>query len=199
VARLDAGDLSLPGRLATQIAFLDGHPEHAVVGAAIRHVDTRGNFLFDDRLPTQHDKIMSMFRYRPAVIHPSVMIRMDYLLTSGPYRDEFPGGEDYELLMRLGTQYKLGNVTEIFVVKERNPNSITANRRRLSLMSRLRVLWLYFDPWSIHSYIGMAINASFLMLPRSLVFKLRRWRGRGHARTPTTTVIGAEPDKRSPQ
>jgi glycosyltransferase involved in cell wall biosynthesis len=199
VARLDAGDLSLPGRLAAQMAFLDGHPEHAVVGAAIRHVDTGGNFLFDDHLPTQHDRIMSLFRYRPAVIHPSVMIRMQYLLASGPYRDDFPGGEDYELLMRLGTHYKLGNVTGIFVVKERNPNSITANRRRLSLISRLRVLWLYFDPWSIHSYVGMAINASFLIVPRSLVLKLRRSRGRGHVRTPATTAIGAEPGKRSRQ
>ncbi len=34
IARLDAGDLSLPGRLAAQMHFLDCHPDHAAVGTA---------------------------------------------------------------------------------------------------------------------------------------------------------------------
>lgn len=51
VARLDAGDLSLPGRLAAQTAFLDRHPEHAVVGTQTEYVDPSGRLLFHSHRP----------------------------------------------------------------------------------------------------------------------------------------------------
>src|ERR1700722_2036753 len=35
IARMDADDAALPSRLARQAAFLDGHPDVAVVGSAI--------------------------------------------------------------------------------------------------------------------------------------------------------------------
>ena len=111
VARLDAGDLSLPGRFAAQIKFMDGHPDHAVVGTATRYVDPEGGLLFDFHPPLRDHDLKRFLRYRAGLVHPSVMIRLQAIMACGGYRDRFRGGEDYDLFMRLGQSHKLANCT----------------------------------------------------------------------------------------
>jgi glycosyltransferase involved in cell wall biosynthesis len=173
VARLDACDLSLPGRFAAQLAFLDGHRAHAVVGTATRRVDTRGNLLFYTRPPRVHDAIKRTLRYRACITHASVMIRLQSLQTCGFYRNTFPGGEDYDLWMRIGGKYKLANLANVFLVVEVRGGSITSRRQQL-LLSRLRLLAAHFDPWSVHSYLGIVANSISLLAPRTLALKLRQ-------------------------
>ena len=173
VARLDAGDVSLPGRFAAQMEFLDRHPDHAALGTAARYVDTQGNVLFTYHPPLDHDALRRFSRYRPGLVHPSVMMRIRALLACGFYRDEFPHGEDYDLFMRLARAYKLGNLSSTLIIKEISPGSITSRRFPVAV-SRVRLLWAYFDPRSIHSYAGLAINAALILAPRGLMLRLKR-------------------------
>jgi glycosyltransferase involved in cell wall biosynthesis len=177
VARLDAGDLSLHGRFAAQVGFLEDHPNHAIVGTAARHVDDAGRVLFDDHPPAEHGAVMRGMRYRAALIHPSLMIRAAALRSCGAYQDLFPGGEDYDLYFRLAANYRFANLREIYVIKEINSVSITSRRHKL-LLVRLKLLAWYFDPRSVHSYLGIAVSASLLLVPRGVIFGLRRWRDR---------------------
>jgi glycosyltransferase involved in cell wall biosynthesis len=173
VARLDACDLSLPGRFAAQLAFLDSHPEHAVVGTATRRVDTRGNLLFYTRPPCDDHAIKRMLRYRTCITHASSMMRLRTVQAYGFYRNKFPGGEDYDLWMRIGRKYKLANLGKVFLVVEVRGGSITSRRQQL-LLTRLRLLATHFDPWSIHSYLGLVANSISLLAPRTLALKLRQ-------------------------
>jgi glycosyltransferase involved in cell wall biosynthesis len=172
VARLDAGDLSLPGRFAAQLAFLDGHSEHAAVGTAARYVDPGGYRLFDFYPPMSHGALLRMYRYRSGIVHPSAMFRVQALSDGGAYREKFAGGEDYDLFMRLSKTYKLGNLSTIFIVKEIRPGSITSRRLPIRI-SRLKLLMHYFDPWSVHSYLGIAFNTLLVFAPLALVLKAR--------------------------
>ncbi len=174
VARLDAGDLSLPGRLTAQAAFLDDHPKHAVVGTATRQVDVRGRVLYDFHPPTEHRDVVRGLRYQAALIHPSIMLRLEAVQTCGMYDNRFPGGEDYDLFFRLARLHKLANLQEVYVVKEINPYSITSRRRERQL-GRLRLLAWHFDHRSVHSYLGIVANALALLVPRRVIFGLRRW------------------------
>ena len=158
VARLDAGDLSLPGRFAAQLSFLDTHAEHALVGTAVQCVDPNGTFLFDYHPPTEHDVIICSLRYRAPIIHPTIMVRMKALIACGLYRDRFAYGEDYDLFMRLGRVYRLGNLGTAYVVVLIAPDLLSSKRQRI-LLSRLKLLVWYFDFWSIHSYLGLISNA----------------------------------------
>jgi glycosyltransferase involved in cell wall biosynthesis len=180
MARLDACDLSLPGRFAAQMAFLDEHPEHALVGAGTRRVDTGGRFLFSTRPPTDHDAIMRVLRYRSCITHASVMVKLRALRECGLYRNLFPGCEDYDLYMRLRTRYKLANLDETFLVVEIRPGSITSKRQSL-VIARIRTLLEHFDPWSMHSYLGLIANAVLLPAPRPLMLKLKQMRARQHS------------------
>ena len=172
IARLDAGDLSLPGRFVAQLAFLDDHPDHAVVGTATRYADPNSDLHFDFYPPADHKALARFYRYRSGLVHPSVMIRMSCLRTCGFYRDKFRGGEDYDLFMRLADKHKLANLKSIFVIKELSSRSITASRQPL-VMSRIKLLAHHFNPWTVHSYLGLMSNALLLLAARPLVLKLR--------------------------
>jgi len=177
VARIDAGDLSLSGRLAAQAAFLDDHPEHAVVGTATRHVDVDGRILYDFYPPREHGDIMRGLRYQAALMHPSIMLRLDAVQACGLYDNRFPGGEDYDLFFRLAKTCKLANLQEIYVVKETNPSSITGQRKKLrGRLGRLKLLAWHFDPGSVHSYLGIAANTLAILTPPHLIRTVRRWR-----------------------
>ena len=173
VARLDAGDMSLPGRFAAQSAFLDAHPDHALVGSAVRYVERGGDLLFDFTPPTDHGAIMRLLRYRAALAHPSIMVRLPVLLAVGGYRDTYLHGEDYDLYMRLGRTHRLANLAPAYVVMDVRSNSLSSNRQR-NLRSRLRLLIAYFEPRSIHAYLGLASNLLLMLAPRRSILRLRR-------------------------
>lgn len=176
VARLDAGDLSLPGRIGAQTAFLDANLGHAVVGCWARHVDEAGRGMFEFRPPAEHQKLMRFLRYRVGLVHTSVMLRFAALKEAGYYEARFAGAEDLELYLRLARQHKLANLERAFVVREITANSITS-RRKAIVAKRLRVLWHHFDARSLHAYLGITSNLAFFFLPRALVLGLREWRG----------------------
>jgi glycosyltransferase involved in cell wall biosynthesis len=181
VARLDAGDLSLPGRFATQLAFLDGHPEHAAIGTATTYADMKKGIRFDFHPPREHSDLVRFYRYRSGIVHPSAMIRMQALLACGLYRDQFLGSEDYDLFLRLAKKHKLANLGSVFVIKEIDAKSITSKRLRI-VVSRIRLLTWHFEPSSVHSYLGIIVNTVLLLAPRPLVLRWRQlisqWRER---------------------
>ncbi len=177
VARLDAGDLSLPGRMAAQMAFLDAHPDHAVVGCWAKHVDPDGKFLFDFHPPATHRRVIQFLRYRSGLVHTSIMLRLRALEELGFYREPFAGAEDVELYLRLARGYKLANLERTFVVREITPGSITSRRQTVAI-SRLHTLLHHFDGRSIHAYLGLASNLAFLLLPRASVLRVREWADR---------------------
>ena len=183
VARLDAGDLSLAGRMTAQMGFLDRHPDHAVVGCWARLVDAHGRLLFHFRPPAAHRRICRFMRYRSGLVHTSVMLRLAALHEVGFYGERFAGAEDVELYLRLARHHKLANLEHTYVIRETTPNSITSRRQRV-LRSRLRALLHHFDGHSIHAYLGIASNLGFLLLPRAGVIRLRQLAdrlGRPHA------------------
>lgn len=44
VARMDGDDVSLPTRLEKEVAFLDAHPEYAIVSTPMIFFDESGNW-----------------------------------------------------------------------------------------------------------------------------------------------------------
>ncbi|MBE0644480.1 MAG: glycosyltransferase [Bacteroidetes bacterium] len=105
IARMDADDASLPGRLTHQRAYLDAHPDIGLVGGQVEfggdHGSARGYALHVDwlnTLSTPEDIMLARFIESPFA-HPSVMFRRELVERYGGYRDgAFP--EDYELWLR---------------------------------------------------------------------------------------------------
>lgn len=100
IARQDDDDFSEPRRLELQIAFLNSHPEFAIVGTGVSLFDVEGEW---GRLSLKERPQPRDFLWNSQFAHPTVVMRADALRAVGGYRvaPETRRCEDYDLFMRM--------------------------------------------------------------------------------------------------
>ena len=169
IARHDCGDSDHEDRLASQLDFLKLHKDVMLVGCSAKFVLPSGKLKFVFDAPLSQAEIERQMRYSAAVVHPSAMFRAEIFSKLGCYTDEFPWAEDYELFFRILAKHQVRNIPEPLVIASYNKSGISISHRRVSLISRLRLQVKYFDPASIHSYLGVAQTFCLKFLPYSFV------------------------------
>ena len=109
VARMDADDISLPERLARQVAFMDAHP---AVGISGTWAEAFGEARFSMPNPTDSERIRAKLLFDSALVHPAVILRPTLLAQHGlAYRDLYPI-DDYDLWQRAARVFPLANLPE---------------------------------------------------------------------------------------
>ena len=174
VARLDAYDRLLTNRLVSQVSFLDTHPDHAIVGSDVDFVDWKGRPLYRYGPQLHHEAILHEMRYRPSFIHPAVMIRVEALERVGDYSEMYPGGEDYELFLRLLRHHKGANLPEILLHVYLDPHGISISQRRQLIRTRFQLQVENFSMASPHSYLGILRTALLALMPYQLLYAIKR-------------------------
>jgi glycosyltransferase involved in cell wall biosynthesis len=100
VARMDADDVSLPHRLAEQVAFLDANPNVALCGTWARTFGLGKSTQL--RPPATDDAIRAALYFDCPFVHPTVMWRQSTLKPEAMTFDaSFYPAEDFELWDRL--------------------------------------------------------------------------------------------------
>lgn len=96
IARMDGDDISLPTRLEEEVAFLDSHPEYALVSCAMINFDENGDWGIQRNVekPEKRD-----FIYCTPFWHAPVLMRHKILSSIGNYtvRADLRRGQDYYL------------------------------------------------------------------------------------------------------
>lgn len=115
IARQDQDDVSRPARLARQVAFLDAHPQCALVGtwAEIWRADERTSRAHAH--PSDGARLKFELLLNNPFVHSSVMMRKSALDAVGVYstdRNRQPP-EDYELWSRIARSFDVANIPEI--------------------------------------------------------------------------------------
>jgi glycosyltransferase involved in cell wall biosynthesis len=174
IARLDAGDVNDAARFARQSAFLDHHPDVAIVGSWTRHVDEDHRELYITRYPAAWEDILRCFHFRAAFSHPACMLRVASLRAIGAYDDRFTLAEDYELFWRLARRFPCANIPDVLVSRLESSRSLTS-RRRIE-MARLRLLlqWRHFGWTHGAAWLGLARSLGLLLVPGRAVLRLKR-------------------------
>lgn len=121
IGRMDADDISLPGRLLRSRALLEQDARLGAVGTLVEAFPEAevgdGMRLYVSWLNTllsPEDHARDLFVEAP-LCHPSVMLRRSALLEAGGYRD-VPWAEDYDLWLRLDERgYRLAKVPEVLL------------------------------------------------------------------------------------
>ena len=144
VARMDADDRSAPERLARQAAYLDAHPETAVVGCLVRAFppeEVRAGFRIYlewlNSLVSDADIRREMFVESP-LAHPSVMFRQSAVTAVGGYQ-EHGWPEDYDLWLRLylaGARF--AKLPEFLLDWREHAQRLTRTDRRYAVENFLR-------------------------------------------------------------
>jgi glycosyltransferase involved in cell wall biosynthesis len=116
IARMDADDVSLPERLARQVAFMQAHPH---IGACGAWVEVSGEGVSQRwEYPTSHRTIHARLLFDCAMAHPTVMfdhIRLHKARLS--YDSAYPCAQDYDLWCRAVGELSLGNIPEVLLVR----------------------------------------------------------------------------------
>lgn len=134
IAVMDADDISLPERLAKQVAFLENHPECVLVGSWVQLMDSAGMPLRIANQEVTHSEIeAAALTYAGSYITTNgYMARRDKVCDVGQYRD-FAPAEDRDLYLRLAECGQLANIPEVLYQFRRHVNSACfAQRQKLS-------------------------------------------------------------------
>jgi glycosyltransferase involved in cell wall biosynthesis len=130
VARQDADDVSHLDRLARQVAFLDSHPDVALLGTQVRHISSDGSSV----RAAGWEKAVTGVGIRWQILFDSPFIHATAMFRTGVVREELGGydegfatSQDYELWSRIVERYPAGNLPEALL--DFRSHSGTVSRR----------------------------------------------------------------------
>ncbi|MFM0629641.1 glycosyltransferase [Paraburkholderia xenovorans] len=173
-ARIDAGDRSVPQRLAKQRVFMELHPRVAGLGMWTQVVTREGKPLFMLTPPAEPDAIRRLRFFRSCLAHPSMMLRIDAVRAVGNYRAEYRSAEDLDLFVRLMEHYDCANLPELGLYYELNEGGISATKRRRQISSTLRLQLRYFNVANLYDWLGLAKNLLHLVTPYRALQRIKR-------------------------
>lgn len=113
VARMDADDVSLPGRLEKQLEVMRERPELAALGTWYDVIGAAGERTAVRTLPTEPAEIRWRLMLANVFAHGSMMLRREPVLAAGGYDESIGRAQDYELWLRLSSRHELANVPEV--------------------------------------------------------------------------------------
>jgi glycosyltransferase involved in cell wall biosynthesis len=115
IAILDSDDIAVPDRLERQVAWMEEHPDIAVLGGSMIEMDYRERKLRTQTYPLHPAHIREVLRRGTAFCHPAVAMRKRAVEAVGGYRAAFEAAEDYDLWLRLAERADMANLPDVLV------------------------------------------------------------------------------------
>lgn len=160
IARMDGDDISLPGRQEKEMAFLDEHPEYAIVSCPMIYFDERGEY----RRGYAHgnEATIENFSSGTPFCHAPSMMRKEALMAVGGYSESkwLNRIEDYNLWTKMyAAGYKGFRLKEHLYMMRDDRNAA----RRRTLRSRINAIyahWLGYRAlgFSAQGFVGYAVR-----------------------------------------
>jgi len=133
IARQDAGDVSLPGRLKKELSMFLADPKLALVSCGTRFCGPDGEFLYDEQKSSHEaDEALrspDLATLRGPASHPSTMFRREHYLRAGGYRPQFEVAQDLDLWTRLVELGRHEVVQEVLYEAILAPGTISGDKR----------------------------------------------------------------------
>ena len=129
VARMDADDLCAPERLERQVAFLDAHPEVALVASRARWVDALGAEIGIIDTPADGETLRRRLRRGNWIVHGTVMMRAEAVRALGGYDESMERAQDYDLWLRLSERHPIAALPDLLYTWRDHGGSVS--RRHL--------------------------------------------------------------------
>lgn len=126
IARMDADDIALPGRLEQQVAFLENHPEVGVVSCAFGYVGVAG-----ERLPITHVPRLATPPFYdpmrdPVILHQGAILDRHAVEVVGRYRD-IRAAEDLDLWLRLQeSRCRMASMADVLMLVRVLPSGVSS-------------------------------------------------------------------------
>lgn len=185
VARMDGDDLSLPERFEKEVAFLDSHPEYAIVSTPMIFFDDRGDWGCSKAIEVP--KIKDFVNHAPFHCHAPCMIRKEaYLAVDGYTVDKrLLRFEDCNLWYKLyAAGYRGYNLQEP-LYKMRDDRNAYQRRTPSARMRGVYVQWVGFRmikmPLKYYPYLLLEFlkDVAVVLMPEKIYTMLHKKRQQG--------------------
>jgi len=184
VARLDADDVSLPGRLQSQVERLDANDDVVVVGTWTQFVDERGRQRYVQRGKDDDKWLKRAMHFLSPFSHPSLMFRTRVAMEVGGYPNRYTNlAEDYDFLWRLAARGKFSMLERPLVRCTVTQSGLSISRRRAQLRARRNLQWEHIDA-TLPAWLGLITTVALQLVPvplltaaKGLTTSLRSHRG----------------------
>jgi glycosyltransferase involved in cell wall biosynthesis len=113
VAFLDADDLAYPHRLATQAAYMDAHPDTALLGAGYDVIDASGGVLATLTNPSGTAAVRLRMLFDNVIATSLAFGSRDALLAVGPFDESLAVGEDHDMWARVASRNPIARLAEV--------------------------------------------------------------------------------------
>ncbi len=140
IVRMDCDDISLPERLAKQVAYMESHKEVAVCGTWAKVIGNGKSQIW--KLPNHVKVIKCGLLFNSNIIHSSAILRSKVFKNANlNYDSFFLHAEDYELWIRTSRKYNLSNLPQILIHYRLHSQQISQryNKAQLSSAKRIRL------------------------------------------------------------
>lgn len=129
VAIMDADDISEINRLKFELDFLQKNHDFVLVGTSVSYFgESHKGSEWRIKLPSDHDELIMGLRKGKAVItHATVMIRNSALQKIGGYKEDSFPIPDYDMFLRISSEGKLANLTDVYCRIRFHEKSFTSN------------------------------------------------------------------------
>jgi glycosyltransferase involved in cell wall biosynthesis len=149
VAFLDADDLWLPDKLATQVAVLDLRPEVGLVYAdALIFDETSGTSCgtHADRFPHPSGRVLADLLFANVVPSPTAVVRRAALDRSGLFDETLTGSEDWDLWLRIAREWDFYCVPRPLATYRMHGGNAHRNTERMKRHQHLVLARALADP-----------------------------------------------------
>ena len=132
IAFQDSDDISRPYRLATQVKFLDSHPDISVLGAAMETFPEYETVSY-----IENPKLLD-FYIANAVSNAVVMFRKSDIDKYGfRYNEKYQTCEDYDFWVRVVRVLKIHNLRDVLINYRVLPQSLSHNNPKLDYFNKI--------------------------------------------------------------
>jgi glycosyltransferase involved in cell wall biosynthesis len=169
IARHDADDIMVQGRLQSQFDFMSLNEDHVVLGGQISFIGENLDKQSPNYYPTSWVELESWLARGCFLAHPTVVFRKSDFLAVGGYKKKNDGAEDYDLWLRLSRVGRIANLGRVVTRYRRHENQVTREKwvRTHLRTAKVRAFWIinFSELWSrSHKHSKVMRISRFRML-----------------------------------
>ena len=140
VARQDADDVSLPERLATQVEFMERHPDYVLIGSGGISIDEESRRIGTFERLERYEQILEHILLDNQFTHTAVMFRHRVVKSLGIYAENLPLAQDYDLWLRIALRHPVMNLRHPLVkYREMRANDPMGPKRAMQIQFRNQI------------------------------------------------------------
>lgn len=165
IAVLDADDLADPDRFASQVAFLDGKPEVAVVATWAYYIDSNGKQIGEFTPAANQDGLADSLGWSNPIAHSSAMYRREAAAEIGGYSGKYVWAQDYALFIALASKYRIAMLDHFLCSIRIQETNMTRSPKLQLTVAQERLLLLEQAAQQIQlSAKGLRLNRGAIVL-----------------------------------